>query len=357
MIAFYQYQLPFLTPLKTGAGDISSRKGILIHFQDADLDVIAEASPLPGFSRESFQSVSTDLLSIKTELDAFLKSLFSIEELYQFISGSPSIQFAISDLGRKIILTRGKQSINHPLFQSVNKSVLVNDIVGYHHTETTKRLILEALDRGFKTIKIKTPSPDPNLATVLRDVYKEKEEVKFRLDANQSWDEEKLKTFNRYFKNIPIEYIEEPYALQDDEEINRTLSLSDYPIALDESIADLNHLTKLLKKFPDLFVIIKPMMLGNIFELSETLSKYRSSYKRVVITTSLESAVGLETISYLAATLGDNSRAHGLNTGKLFRKDLITVDDMKNGILDLTNHSDSLITLDQLDQSMLIEIQ
>lgn len=353
MISFYQYQLPFTEPLKTGAGELSSREGILIHFQDGDLEILSEASPLSGFSKESFQSVKIDLLRIKPDLDVFLKTPFSLKELQQFISGTASIQFAISDLGWKVIQIRGNHPISHPLFQSGNRSVLVNDIVGYHNPETTKRLILSALDSGFKTIKIKTPSPDPQLATVLREVYAEREDVIFRLDANQSWDVDKLKRFNRHFKNLPIEYIEEPYALHGDEEIDRALSISDSPIALDESITDLNHLATLLKQYPDLFVIIKPMLLGNIFELSETLSTYRSSYKRVVVTSSLESVVGLETISKLAISLGDNSRAHGLNTGKLFRNDLITDDEMKNKVLGLTNFSDSPITLSQLDQSML----
>lgn len=356
MIAFYQYQLPFLAPLKTGAGDIVSREGILIHFKDEDLDVLAEASPLPGFSVESFQSVKTHLKSIKPELDAFLRSSFSLDELQQFISGPASIQFAISDIGRKIVQIRGNQPANHPLFQPEKKSVLVNDIVGSHDPETTKSLILSALHNGFKTIKIKTESPDPQLATVLHEVYAQNKDVIFRLDANQNWDSKKLEICNREFKNIPIEYIEEPIALHSDEEIKRALFLSHFPIAIDESIKDSNHLSKLLKKYPDLFLIIKPMMLGNIFEITETLSKYRSSYKRVVITSSLESAVGLETISTLAASIGDDSRAHGLNTEKLFRKNLITNDDIKNGVLILPKHSVSPVPLNQLDQSMLTQI-
>lgn len=349
--------MPFRTPFKTGAGDISSRDGVLIQFQDGDVDVLAEASPLPGFSVETFNEVKSHFLKIKFDLDTFLKTPFSLEKLKQFIKGPASIQFAISDLGRKVLHARANQPLNHPLFQSENKSILVNDIVGYHDPEITKKLILSALDSGFKTIKIKTPYPDPDLATVLREVYSKSEDVNFRLDANQNWDLEKLKIFNRYFDDLPIEYIEEPIVMQSDNEIEPFSSISAYPIALDESITNIDHLAKLLKQHTDLFVIIKPMLLGNIFELSETLSRYRGSYKRVIITSSLESGVGLETISLIAASLGDNSRAHGLNTGKLFRNDLFTNDDMKNGILDLTSRSDSPITLNQLDQSMLTPLR
>tara|TARA_R100001143_G_scaffold63604_1_gene73763 strand:- start:15507 stop:16568 length:1062 start_codon:yes stop_codon:yes gene_type:complete len=353
MISFYQYQLPFVTPFKTGAGDIVSREGILIHFKDEDVDILAEASPLPGFSSESFKSVKKHLMSLKSELDAFLKGSFSIDDLQQFISGPSSIQFALSDLGWKIIQFRGGQPAGHPLFQSKKKPVLVNDIVGSHDPATTKRLILSALHDGFKTIKIKTVSPDPKLAAVLHEIYAQNKDVIFRLDANQSWNVEKLKIFNREFKNLPIEYIEEPYELHRDEEIDRAFTMSAYPIAIDESIRDSNHLGKLLEKYPNLFIIIKPMMLGNIFSISETLLKYRSSYKRVVITSSLESAVGLGTISKLAASIGDNSLAHGLNTKKLFRKDIVTGNDINNGVLILPGRT---ISLNQLDQSMLTQI-
>lgn len=347
MISLYQYQLPFSAPLRTGAGDILSREGVLIRYQDKDLDLLSEASPLPGFSKENIDTVKKDLITIKSQLDSFLTTSCSIEQLNQFISGPASIQFAISDLARKVIQIRGGFPINHPLFQSEKRSVLVNDIVGYHDPETTKHLILSALDSGFKTIKIKVPTPDPDLADVLREVSTQRVDVNFRLDANQNWDIQKLEVFNRLFKSLPIEYIEEPLGLHDDEEIERISTLCDYPIALDESISDMDHLTQLLKQHPNLFIIIKPMLLGNIFKLSETLSKYRSSYKRVVITSSLESAVGLETISLLATFLGDKSRAHGLNTGKLFRQDLTTDDTMKSEVIDLANRSGSAITMDQ----------
>lgn len=353
MISLYQYQLPFLDPLRTGAGDITSREGVLIHFQDGDLDVLAEASPLPGFSKESLESAITLMLNIKSELNTFLKNPFDLEELEQFIIGPPSVQFAISDLGKKVIQSRGELPVLHPLFQSEYRTVLVNDILGYHDPETTKHLIELSLESGFKTIKIKVPSPDLALANVLRDVYEQKGDVIFRLDANQSWDDQKMNSFNKNFNNLPIEYIEEPYVLHEDEEIEKVSAVCEYPIALDESIQDLNHLTKLLKQNPNLFVIIKPMMLGNIFKIAETLSTYRSSYNRVVITSSLESAVGLETISILAASMGDNSRAHGLNSGKLFRNNLIADDDKINGVLNLNHRSDFPITPDQLDWSKL----
>jgi len=320
------------------------------------MDVVVEASPLPGFSKESLHFVKTALLQNRSEFDSFLTTRFSLEELLQFLNvqnKAPSIQFAISDLGRKILQIKGLHPKNHPLFQNEKKTVLVNDIVGFHDPEITKDLITSALDSGFTTIKIKTPSPDPQLASVLREICAKREDIKFRLDANQNWDLEKIQSFNLIFKNLPIEYIEEPFAVHSDKEINAVLDVSGYPIALDESITDLKCLTDFLKHSSNPFIIIKPMLLGNIFEISETLFKHRSSYKRVIITSSLEASVGLETVSFLAASLGDNTCAHGLNTGKLFRDNLIADNEMENSFFKRTTHSGSLITKNQLDQSLL----
>ncbi len=356
MVSYYHFRLPFRTPFKTGGGDFSFREGILIHFHDGKLEALTEASPLPGFSKESLSSVKTYLLKTHTELVSFLKSPFSLVELRQFLNemkSAPSIQFAISDLGRKILQLREKQPVNHPLFQFENRSVLVNDIVGYHDPDSTKLLILSALERGFNTIKIKIPSPSPQLAVTLREITSQNGDVKFRLDANQSWDFEKLQLFNKYYHNLPIEYVEEPFAMSSNKDIAQAKSNSDYPIALDESITNLNRLTKILQHFPDLFIIIKPMLLGNIFELLETISEHRSSYERVVVTSTLESAVGMDTISMLATSMGDHKRAHGLNTGQLFRKNLVTENEIRSGYLHLTEPLESPVTLNQIDPSML----
>ena len=356
MISYYHFQLPFRTPFKTGSGEFSFREGVILNFRDDKLNVLAEASPLPGFSRETVENVIADLKRNNTILDEFLKVQFTLADFQDFLDNrndSPSIQFAISDLGRKILQYRRMMPENHPLFRTGVSSVSVNEIVGYHDSKTVKKLILSALKRGFNTIKIKTPSPDPTLAKILREIYAQHVNVKFRLDANQNWDVEKLQIFNTNFQNLPIEYIEEPFAMNSDEDIARASSISDYPIAMDESIINLKHLKKLLKHHPNQYVILKPMLLGNIFDISETLSEHRSSYERVVITSSLESEVGLETTSFLAAAMGDHKRAHGLNTGHLFPYNLITKNEIRNGFIDLTHALESPITMDQIDSTLL----
>jgi len=356
MVSYYHFRLPFQTPFKTGGGDFSFREGILIHYRDGKLETLAEASPLPGFSKESLSSVKTYLLKTHTELVSFFKSPFSLVELRQFLdelNSAPSIQFALSDLGRKILQLREKQPVNHPLFQFGNRSVPVNDIVGYHDPDTTKHLILSALERGFQTVKIKTPVPDPQLAAILHEVTLQREYVNFRLDANQNWDVEKLQIFNSTFKDLPIEYVEEPFAMSSNNDIAQAISISDYPIALDESITNLNRLSEILELFPDLIIIIKPMLFGNIFELLETISEHRSSYERVVVTSTLESAVGMDTMSMLAASMGDHKRAHGLNTGQLFQKNLVIENEIRSGYLHLTDPLESPVTLNQIDPSML----
>lgn len=356
MISYYHFKLPFHTPFKTGSVEYTFREGVIISFQDDTLNVLAEASPLPGFSMETTENVIADLIRSKSALDDFFKTHFTLTDLRRFLNhcnNSPSIQFAISDLGRKILTIRDMLPDNHPLSRAGANSVSVNEIIGYHDLKTVKKAILSALKKGFDTIKIKSPSPEPTLAILLREIYTQHVNVKYRLDANRSWDADSLQTFNRFFQNLPFEYIEEPFEMIDDDDMARASSICDYPIAIDESIINLKHLEKILKHHPNQYVIIKPTLLGNIFKLSETLYEHRSSYERVVVTSSLESAVGLETISFLAANLGDHTKAHGLNTGQLFPRNLIPENVIENGFIDLTHVFKSSTTMDQLDSTML----
>jgi len=65
------------------------------------------------------------------------------------------------------------------------------------------------------------------------------------------------------------------------------------------------------------------MLTGNLLQLSQRIDEARPDRKGVVVTTSLESAIGREMVRLIASTLGDPELDHGLNTGSLFREDLL----------------------------------
>src|SRR5690625_7765820 len=60
---------------------------------------------------------------------------------------------------------------------------------------------------GFKTIKVKCPYPFGELPPLLRYYSQKYTDLRFRLDANQSWPVHALNEFSELFEHIPIEYV------------------------------------------------------------------------------------------------------------------------------------------------------
>ena len=63
MLQLFEYDLPFRSPFRTASAVYKNRRGILIHYKNSRTDVVVEASPLPGLSKESFDDVKQALLN------------------------------------------------------------------------------------------------------------------------------------------------------------------------------------------------------------------------------------------------------------------------------------------------------
>ncbi|TVR17636.1 MAG: hypothetical protein EA391_04275 [Balneolaceae bacterium] len=356
MIKTYTYSLPFTIPFKTGKSVFKNREGVIVRYIH-DTEVVTEASPLPGFSTETLDDVRTFFTSYSDSLSTFFDSNYTFDEISPFLRTLPelpSARFALSMMALMILTKRNKCSIDQILgIQTIPESVLVNTIVGIGSVEEVLSYVEHAFKQGFGTIKLKVPDSPAELASILKNVSEKFPQLTFRLDANQSWPLNKAEENIAYFKGLPVEYIEEPAAISSPEELRQIISNSPLPIALDESITNLTNLEFALKNFPDTVIIIKPTLFGNFIHLAETISRYRSSFEQIVVTTALEAAVGRSMVSEAAFLIGDRNLAHGLNTGNMLVKDLF--DDLKivSGKLLMTDRVVNKLHFDQLNQVFL----
>ena len=325
MIRLYEYRLPFKAPFKTASNTYDHRTGILIDYTTDEFSVLSEASPLPGFSNDTFEDVKKTFLQIENNLNLFFHQDFDIQKLKSFLDtlpDLPSLQFSLSYLGIALLARRKSASIASIMGLTPVKSIQVNEIIGAGHVSDIEEKIELGLKNGFTTFKFKAPYPVNTLADILKTICTAYPSIKIRLDANQSWPENKIAEIGSVLQSLPIEFIEEPVAFQNPDDIQHIISKLSVPVAVDESIEGITGLNSFLKTGPELFVIIKPMILGNLFRIHETISKYRSNHTNVVVTTSLESVVGRSMITNVATVIGDPDLAHGLNTGQFFNSDL-----------------------------------
>ncbi len=361
MLNFYEYKLPFARPFKTAKAEFSSRRGIILQFKNQKFELLSEASPLPGFSKETVQQINKTLHQHRYTLDDFFQSGFSLADLKIFlheIPRFPSLQFAISYLGLAILSKKNKRSISDLTGIQPAKELFINQTIGHTNEKSVLEQIDEAAQNGFQTIKIKADSTPKKLAATLAEASVKHPHIYFRIDANQSWPEEKVHEYSSLFSGINIQYIEEPTPVTTPEHLQTIQKKCALPVAVDESIETPQLLQAFLESGPDLVVVLKPMLLGNIFTLLETIGNNRSTHQNVVVTTALESKIGRTAVAVIASLVGDPATAHGLNTGQLFEHDLFPdFPSVKNGVIKDPEAEYHLCTLQNVEPSLIKHLE
>lgn len=356
MLELYTYRIPFKQPFITGAGTFNFREGLLVRYYDQNTDVVSEVAPLPGFSDEKLDRASSDLRSIKLKADQFFGGPFLPEHLNRWIQRNtaiPSVAFGLSSLGLFILSAR-KQAPVHNILNMDSTAVLqVNSVIG----STSETDFLKKADAfisdGFSVLKCKVTSEIGHLPESMKKITEKYHSVTFRLDSNRSWPREKLTELSSKFDHLPIEYIEEPCPVKSINDLKTVIAQSSLPVAADESLTEFG-LINVIEKLNTLpFLIIKPMLHGNLMQLFATISRRFHLENRVIITTALESAVGTRAIASIAAMIGNRSTAHGLNTGTLFQTNLFEENIGTDGTFHLNQNSKSWLSLHDINQTLI----
>jgi o-succinylbenzoate synthase len=362
MISLYRYQIPFRQPFVTAKGTFVNREGILISFESERITSLCEAAPLPGYSSETLPDAEELLMDHLQELDHFLISGFDSTGLRNFLDslpGIPSVQFALSAMGIDILVQSGRSTLFDLFGRNAAPQSKINTVIGSVENDQLLKEIESGYKRGFKTIKIKsvyeTDRTIEKLADTLKTAVNKFPDILFRIDANQSWPMAGFPQQTELLNGLNVEYIEEPVSIKSIEDYPDIIRSSSLPVALDESISDPDNLRTALADMPETVVIIKPMVLGNIFRVHETISAQRGLLNDVVVTTALESAVGRYTVASVASISGDSERAHGLDTGRLFEKDLHSGPQVSNGVL-AHNRPFRSLKLSDLDLNLITKI-
>ena len=265
-----------------------------------------EASPLQGFSKESFQEIIWGLESFIAGID--FNCDYSIDEFFNLISihceKLPSLHFgldtAMYDLLSKIQETSiskllSKQNANTVSFSNIyikknNIPINKNNILKY-------KLGINNTNEDIKNIK-KLLSSNPL--------------IKFRFDANQNYILADFIRIVNELKQFEIDYFEEPITKPSNKKLKDLKSELDIKIAIDESLYNgSNYISWIENNLIDI-VIIKPSIWGSykkFFQLSNFCKKH---HVKMILSSALENNIGNMATIHLAASI-NNQLAHGLN--------------------------------------------
>ena len=173
-----------------------------------------------------------------------------------------------------------------------------------------------ALYPGAKTVKIKVGNDKKvNLARIAT-VKEIDSDLKIRLDVNGSWSVEEAVDNLKDIQD-QIEYVEQPCCSLD--ELRALKRRNDVPIAVDELLRKNSDPFSLnLEDVAD-FLVLKVSPLGGVMRAKKIAEHHQIP---VVVSSALESAVGISQGLQLAAALKGYSNDSGLATGVLFESDV-----------------------------------
>ena len=191
--------------------------------------------------------------------------------------------------------------------------------------------------------------------------------VSLRLDANRAWGFEQASEFLAAISSLPIESVEEPLANPGWEQLYRLQQVTEIPLALDESLGKFRPVGVGVKLNSDVAVkghranqfdsdplrlwqmpqvkriTLKPMVLGGLLPSLKLARQAFDAEMDVIVTTTVDSAVGVWAATSLAAALGKRGEAlaHGLATSQWLVSDVAEPPNIQLGCIILPGSESS----------------
>lgn len=173
---------------------------------------------------------------------------------------------------------------------------------------------------GARTAKVKVAEPGQTLADDVDRVNAVRAHVHtVRVDANGGWDlDEAVQAAVALTADGPLEYLEQPCATVGElAELRRRI---DVPIAADESIRKADDPLAVVRAGAADIAVLKVAPLGGVGALLGIAAQIDIP---VVVSSALDSAVGISAGLTAAAALPELHHACGLGTGRLFVEDVV----------------------------------
>lgn len=217
-------------------------------------------------------------------------------------------------------LAAAREAAERPPPPALRDEVPVNTTVPAVDPETAHRLVRAS---GCTTAKVKVAESGQTLADDVERVAAVRDALgssgRIRVDANGAWDVETAVLAIERLTRSGLEYVEQPCAtLEELAELRRRVSV---PIAADESIRTAEDPMTVAARSAADILVLKVQPLGGVWR---ALDIAVGAGLPVVVSSALETSVGLGVGVAFAAALPELPFACGLGTATLLGGDVVT---------------------------------
>jgi O-succinylbenzoate synthase len=198
----------------------------------------------------------------------------------------------------------------------IQASVEINTMIPRVAPDVAARMAVAA---GCHTVKVKVGDPEGEARVrAVREAVGPA--VHIRVDANGSWDlEEAIHSLDR-LAGYDIELVEDPVGTLD--ELARLRPRCSIPVAAETSIRTIEDVDEMRRLGAADVLVIKPQRIGGI---GAALRAAERAGIPVVVSSALETSVGLAACLAVAAALPASPYAHGIGTASLLAEDVTAV--------------------------------
>lgn len=312
------YAIPFRQPMRAGRAVLRERRGCFLELRDdAGRIGIGEAAPLPGASVSEIEALEVDL---RGTCDALTREAADLETLLhrsgraRYGTTRAAVETALYDLEAS---SRGVRVVDL-LGKVGRREIPVNALIG----EDAVKGAAAAARSGFTCLKLKIDGHDMrrSCATLrqVRDAVGEA--MKIRVDVNCAWSVGEAIEWIPRLAAYGIEYVEQPVASI--AELARVRAAVDVLIAADECVSGEADVRAIAASGAADVIVVKPAVVG----LSNAMAIARAAGEcglDVVVTSTLDTSIGIAAALHVAATLTDPARHCGLATAELLAGDLV----------------------------------
>jgi o-succinylbenzoate synthase len=336
-IRWFPYTIPLRSNFSTAHSVLTARTGAIVEIVcDNNLSGNGEIAPLPDFAGDD---LSTALAPLPTFSPEFYgrTPLDALDFLYMMTHVLPAttvcgLESALLDiLGKSLgcgvyelgVVNAGV--VNAAPTVGVGARIAVNMVIGAMALDDVIVRAREAVQAGYSCIKLKVgkAEPDMEIARIAALRQAVGPDVHLRLDANEAWTFAEAMTILTQCAPFTLQYVEQPLPARNLDEMRALRYNVPVPIAADEAVYDLESARRVLAHEAAQVLILKPQLAGGLRAGRQIISEATLHGVQCVITSTIETGVGIAGALHLAATSPEVTLECGLATLHLLADDLL----------------------------------
>lgn len=318
------FEIPLQRALETGAGTASMRTGLLVRLTTQEGFVgVGEASPHPLAGRRRLNEAYETLATLRPTLTGADPSSPGFSRALARLPVGPAraaLEVSTEDLRARAV---GLHLVDW-LDGARRQRVPVNALIEERDAGAAARCAHALVEQGFRCLKLKVNdgqllAEERRLAAIREAVGPD---ILLRLDFNAAFDVAPAIAAIERLRHHALDYVEQPVTgLANLATVRRSVPV---PIAADESVADAAAIDAIAAAGAADVIVVKPALLG-LGESRSVIGRALGHGFGVVVTSTLDTSIGVAAALHLAATLPDPIRPCGLATVELLAGDLACV--------------------------------